>query len=67
MGCKIFIHFAAKALFKKEVKDKIKRANYITVLADGATDASLIEKEVVYILFVDPDEFIISLPWNSSD
>ena len=34
MGCKIFIHFAAKALFEKEVKDKIKRANFITVLAD---------------------------------
>ena len=34
MGCKIFFHFAAKALFEKEVKDKIKRANFITVLAD---------------------------------
>ena len=36
MGCKIFIPFAAKALFEKEVKDKIKRANFITVLADEA-------------------------------
>ena len=33
MGCERFIHFAAKALFEKEVKDKIKRANFITVLA----------------------------------
>jgi len=31
------------------------------VLADGATDAVLIEKEVMYILFVDPDEFKPSL------
>lgn len=65
MGCKIFIHFAAKALFEKEVKDKIKRANFITVLADGATDAALIKKEVVYILFVDPDEFKASLEFLS--
>ena len=65
MGCKIFIHFAAKALFEKEVKDKIKTANFITVLADGAADAALIEKEVVYILFVDPDEFKPSLEFLS--
>ena len=65
MGCKIFIHFAAKALFEKEVKDKIKRANFITVLADGATDAALIEKEVVYVLFVDPDEFKPALEFLS--
>ena len=65
MGCKIFIHFAAKALFEKEVKDKIKRANFITVLADGAMDAALIEKEVVYVLFVDPDKFKPSLEFLS--
>lgn len=65
MACKIFIHFAAKALFEKEVKDKIKRANFITVLVDGATDAALIEKEVVYILYVDPDEFKTSLEFIS--
>ena len=31
------------------------------MLADGATDAARIEKEAVYILFVDPDEFKPSL------
>ena len=61
MAGKIFSHFAAKSLFKKEVKDKFKRANFITVLADQATDAARIKKEVVYILFVDPDEFKPSL------
>lgn len=61
MCCKIFIHFAAKALFEKEVKDKTKRANFTTVLAYGATDAALIKKEVVYILFVDSYEFKPSL------
>lgn len=65
MGCKLFIHFAAKALYELELKDKIKRANFVTVLSDGATDAACIEKEVVYILFVDPDEFKASLAFLS--
>ena len=39
-GSKLFIHFAAKALYERQVKDKVKRANFVTVLADGATDAA---------------------------
>ena len=58
-GCKLFIHFAAKALCKRQVNDKVKRAN-------GATDAASIEKEVIYILFVDPDELKASLAFLSS-
>ena len=61
MGCKLFIHFAAKALYEREVKEKVKRANFVTVLCDGVTDAACIEKEVIYILFVDPDEFKATL------
>ena len=61
MGCKLFVHFAAKALYEREVKKKVKGANFVTVLCDGATDAACIEKEVIYILFVDPDEFKATL------
>ena len=61
MGCKLFVHFAAKALYDSEVKERVKRANFVTVLCDGATDAACIEKEVIYILFVDPDEFKATL------
>ncbi len=57
MACKLFIYYASKSLYEKELKNKIKRANFITILADGATDAALIEKEVIYIIFVDPDDF----------
>ena len=35
------------------------------MLADGATDAACIEKEVIYILFVDPDDFKASLAFLS--
>ena len=64
-GCLLFIHFAAKALYERQVKDKLKRANFVTVLADGATDAACIEKEVIYILFVNPDDFKASLAFLS--
>ena len=64
-GCLLFIHFAAKALYERQVKDKLRRANFVTVLADGATDAACIEKEVIYILFVDPDDFKASLAFLS--
>ena len=36
-GCLLFIDFAAKALYETQVKDKLKRANFVTVLAYGAT------------------------------
>ena len=32
MGCKLFIHFAAKALYEREVKEKVKTANFVTVM-----------------------------------
>ena len=52
------VQFFSNSVYEK---DKIKRANIITVLVDGAMDAALIEKEVVYILYIDPDEFKTSL------
>lgn len=56
MGCKLFIHYAAKALYEENIKEKVKRANFIAVLVDGATDVAIVEKEVIYILYVNPDE-----------
>ena len=57
LACKLFVHYASKSLYEKELKDKIKKTNFITILADGATDAALTEKEVIYIIFVDRDDF----------
>ena len=37
--------------------EKLKRTNFISVLSDGNTDVAIVEKECIYILFVDPDEF----------
>lgn len=65
MACKLLIHYASKALYEKELKSKIKKANFVTILADGATDAALTEKEVIYIIFVDPDDFKPTLAFLS--
>ena len=29
--------------------------NFIAILGDGTTDTSIVEQEVVYVFFVDPD------------
>ena len=43
----------------------MKRVNFITVLCDGVTNAAIIEKECVFVLFVDPDNFTPSIPFYS--
>ena len=34
------------------------RVNFIIVLCDGATYAAIVDKDYVFVLFVDPDDFI---------
>ncbi len=38
------------------VIDKINRATFFSILVDGSTDTSVREMEVVYVMFVDPDD-----------
>ena len=44
-------------MFEEDVKSKLKNANFISVFCDGSTDSAVIEKECIYILFVEPFEF----------
>ena len=39
------------------MKNKLLRANFVSVLCDGSTDSSSLEKELTYVVFVDPDTF----------
>lgn len=57
-ACAEFIRYISQSLFDVKVKEKLKRVNFITVLCDGATDAAIIEKECIFVLFVDPDTFL---------
>ena len=52
-------------MFDKDVREKVSRVNFITILNDGTTDAAIIEQEVVYFLFADPDTFEPSLAFFS--
>ena len=51
-----FIQNAAECLLQEDL-EKLKRANFISVLSDKSTDAAIVEKECIYIPFVDRDEF----------
>ena len=55
-ACRDFIKNAAECLFPED-SEKLKRANFISIFSGGTTDAAIIEKECIYILFVDHDEF----------
>ena len=52
-----FIKYISKALFDENICKKLERANFIAVFCDGSTNIAVIEKECIYILFADPDNF----------
>ena len=57
-ACKQFIHFISETIFNENVKNKLLHANFVTVLFDRSTDSSIAEKELVYVMFVDPETFV---------
>ena len=54
-ACKQFIHFISETIFNENVKNKL--LNFVTVLCDGSTDSSLVEKELIHAIFDDPETF----------
>ena len=69
--CTEFVNFISKTLFEEDVKSKLKSVNFIAVFCNGSTDSAVIEKECIYILFVEPFEFEPTLfyclkgcPWS---
>ena len=60
-ACADFIRYISQSLFDVNVKSELKRVNFITILSDGAADAVIIEKECVFVLFVDPGDFTPSM------
>ena len=59
-ACRDFIQNAADCLFQENL-EKLKQANFISVLSDGSRDAAIVKKECIYILFVDPNEYKLKL------
>ena len=56
-ACKNFIFGISKYLFEENVKKKFHLVNFIAILCDGSTDNSIIELEVLYVIFTDPETF----------
>ena len=56
-ACKNFIFGILKYLFEEKVKKKLHLVNFITILCDRSTDNSVIEQEVLYVIFTDPEPF----------
>ena len=50
------LHFAFPSIFLKEnAKKKLMMVNFLTVLCDGSKDKSVMEQEVAYVAFIDPE------------
>ena len=43
--------------FEKNVKKKLHLVNFITIFCDESTDNSIIEQEVWYVIFTNPETF----------
>ena len=56
-ACKNFIFGISKYLFEENVKKKLHVVNFITILCDGSTDNSVIQQELLYVIFTDPETF----------
>ena len=60
-SCRDFIASIAQYLFDKNIYQKLMRVNFIAVLCDGSTDNSVMEQEVIYVIYTDPNTFTTTL------
>ena len=56
-ACRDFIQNIAVFLFDEEIAKKLRKVNFTGLLCDGSTDKSVVEQEVIYITFMDPDTY----------
>ena len=58
-ACKNFIFGISENLFEENVKKNIHLVNFIAILCDGYNyyEISVIEPEVLYVIFTDPETF----------
>ena len=55
IACKDFIFSIAEYFFEEDTRNKLESVNFLAVLCDGSTDTSIIEQEVVYVIYTDPE------------
>ena len=64
-ACRDFVNFSSDAIFKMDLQDKLKSTNFVSILCDGSTDSAIVEKECIYVLYVDPESFQPTLSFLS--
>ena len=64
-SCRDFINYAAQSIFDKDVRVQLQQGNFVSVLCDGSTDSAIIEKECIYLLYVDTNTFTPQLSFLS--
>ena len=64
-ACRDFVNSCANLIFNEEVKEKLLKSNFISILCDGSTDSSVIEKECIYVQFVEPSSMKINVAFLS--
>ena len=52
---------------ENENLEKVARCNFVSFLFDGSTDPSTTEKELIYIIFLDPDTHEVQLKFFFSN
>ena len=60
-ACRDFVNSCANLIFNEEVKEKLLKSNFISILCNGSTDLSVIKKECIYVQFVEPSSMKISV------
>ena len=53
MKCAEFIDYIGKSMVS-DLKNEVNKSIFFSILIDGSTDVSCIDKEAVYILYFDP-------------
>lgn len=54
MSCNVFITHIAEVL-ASDLREKLSNVNFFSVLTDGSEDASISEKEAIFVRFLDPN------------
>ena len=54
-ACREFIKSIGSYLFDIDLREKLRRVNFIAILIDGTTDTAVKEQEVLNVMYVDPD------------
>lgn len=54
MSCNVFISHIAEVL-ASDLREKLSNVNFFSVLTDGSEDASISEKEAIFVRFLDPN------------